>query len=75
MLFAHHVALELFGYEFSPQGPFQHICAFTVVGLVLTLAVYGGWTLVRQLMGRLGSRPEVRAEIRGAGGVSCEPGA
>lgn len=49
MLFAHHVAVEIFGREFSPQTPLQHVCAFTAVGLVLALAVYGGCTLAARI--------------------------
>src|SRR6185312_4647128 len=44
-LFAHHMAVELFGREFSPHGVFQHACAFLAIGMVLGLSVYGGWTL------------------------------
>lgn len=49
MLFAHHVAVEIFGREFSPRTPLEHVCAFTGVGLVLALAVYGGCTLAAKL--------------------------
>jgi hypothetical protein len=49
-LFAHHVAVELFGHEFSPKTPAEHICAFGVVGIILALAVYGGWTLAQKFL-------------------------
>ncbi|MBX6311384.1 MAG: hypothetical protein IRY99_00445 [Isosphaeraceae bacterium] len=45
ILFAHHVAVELFGREFAPRTPLEHACAFGMTGLILGLAVYGGWTL------------------------------
>ncbi|MDB5352085.1 MAG: hypothetical protein JWN86_3332 [Planctomycetota bacterium] len=52
MLIAHHVAVELFGREFSPRTPFEHICTFAVVGLVFALAGYGAWTLAAKSMTR-----------------------
>ncbi len=51
-LFAHHVAVELFGREFSPTTPLEHICAFGSVGLVLALAGFGAWTLARRWIHR-----------------------
>jgi hypothetical protein len=44
-LFAHHVAVELFGREYAPRTPLEHVCAFGATGLVLALAVYGAWSL------------------------------
>jgi hypothetical protein len=52
ILFAHHVAVELFGREYSPQTPLEHVCAFGAVGLVLALAGYGAWTLGSKLLAR-----------------------
>ena len=49
-LFAHHMAVELFGHEFSPQGPFQHACTFGAIGLVLALSTYGAWTLAQKML-------------------------
>jgi hypothetical protein len=46
-LFAHHMAVELFGREFTPHGTFEHVCAFGAIGLVLALSAYGAWTLVQ----------------------------
>jgi hypothetical protein len=43
--FAHHMAVELFGREFAPQGTLQHICAFAAVGLILATSAYGAWAL------------------------------
>ncbi len=54
--FAHHMGVELFGREFSPHGTFQHVCAFGVVGLILALAVYGGWTLAMKAMEQVRAR-------------------
>jgi hypothetical protein len=45
LLFAHHMAVELFGREFSPHGTLEHVCTFGVIGLVLGLSAYGAWTL------------------------------
>ena len=33
-LFAHHMAVELLGREFSPHGVFQHVCVFAALGFV-----------------------------------------
>ena len=51
IVLAHHVAVELFGREFSPHTVFEHICAFTVVGLILATSAYGTWTLAAKVMG------------------------
>ena len=56
MLLAHHVAVELFGREYSPRTPLEHACVFGAMALVLGLAVYGAWTLTRQVL----------ASVRGA---------
>ncbi|HEV3122235.1 MAG TPA: hypothetical protein VGY53_10040 [Isosphaeraceae bacterium] len=53
-LFAHHVAVEIFGREFSPRTPLEHVCAFTAVGVILALATYGAITLAAKL--RSGAR-------------------
>jgi hypothetical protein len=47
-LFAHHMAVELLGREFSPHGVFQHVCVFAALGSVFALAVYGAWTLAHR---------------------------
>ena len=56
LLFAHHVAVELFGREFSPRTPLEHVCAFGAVGLVLGLACYGAYALAVKLAGRVRTR-------------------
>ena len=50
-LFAHHVAVEILGREFSPHTTFEHICTFGAVGTVFALAAYGAWTLATKLRG------------------------
>jgi hypothetical protein len=57
-LFAHHMALEIFGREFAPRTPLEHACAFTAVGLLFSLAGYGAWTLAAKLLTRVRSRRE-----------------
>lgn len=52
---AHHVAVELFGREFSPRTPLEHVCLFAALGLVVSLAGYGAWTLARPLLKRYGA--------------------
>lgn len=53
---AHHVAVELFGREFSPRTPLEHIIAFVAVGAVLALAGYGAWALAAKCLGRSRTR-------------------
>jgi hypothetical protein len=49
LLFAHHMAVELFGREFSPHGTFEHVCAFGVIGFLFATSAYGTWTLTTKL--------------------------
>ena len=58
-LFAHHMAVELFGHEFSPHGPIQHVCVFGAIGLVLGLSTYGAWTLAQRALTGNRARREV----------------
>jgi hypothetical protein len=46
-LFGHHVAVEFFGHEFSPETPLEHVVAFGIAGVVLALTVYGAYAVVR----------------------------
>ena len=55
-LFAHHMAVELFGREFSPHGTFQHVCTFAAIGLILSLSAYGAATLAQKAFGRSRSK-------------------
>jgi hypothetical protein len=57
-VFAHHMAVELFGREFSPHGVFEHVCAFGVIGLLFATSAYGTWTLAAKLLNRLPERRE-----------------
>ena len=50
-LFAHHMAVELFGREFSPHGTLQHVCAFAAIGLIVGTSAYGTLTLAAKLFG------------------------
>jgi hypothetical protein len=59
LVFAHHVAVELFGREFSPHTPLEHVCAFGAVGLILATSAYGTWTLAAKLWA--GARTRWRA--------------
>jgi hypothetical protein len=52
LVFAHHMAVELFGREFSPHTTLEHVCAFGVVGLILATSAYGTWTLAAKLWER-----------------------
>lgn len=58
-LFAHHMGVELFGHEFSPQGPVQHVCAFLVIGMIVGLSSYGAWTLAQKVIGGVEARRRV----------------
>jgi hypothetical protein len=60
-LFAHHVAVELFGREFAPQTPLEHALAFGATGLVLALALYGAYAAVRDVV-RRHARPAAGAK-------------
>ncbi len=46
-LYGHHVAVEFFGHEFSPETPMEHIVAFGITGLVLALVTYGAYAAIR----------------------------
>jgi hypothetical protein len=49
ILFGHHIAVELFGREFSPETPMEHALVFGATGLFLGLVVYGTYAAVRDL--------------------------
>jgi hypothetical protein len=55
-LIAHHMAVELFGREYSPQTPLEHACVFAVLGLILSLAAYGAWTLAHKVKSHVRAR-------------------
>ena len=45
LLFAHHMAVEFLGREFSPHGVVQHICVFAAMAFVVGTSAYGTWVL------------------------------
>jgi hypothetical protein len=45
LVFAHHMAMELLGHEFSPQGVVQHVCVFAALALIFGTSAYGTWVL------------------------------
>ncbi len=57
--FAHHMAVELLGREFSPHGPIEHICTFLVIGFLLATSAFGTWTLFQKLRGTARVRQQV----------------
>ena len=46
-LFGHHIGVEFFGHEFSPETPMEHVVAFGIVGVLLALTVYGAYEALR----------------------------
>jgi len=56
ILFAHHMAVELFGREFSPHGVVQHVCVFAALALVAGTSAYGTWALATKALGALRAR-------------------
>jgi hypothetical protein len=46
-LWAHHIAVEVFGREFSPETPLEHVMVFGISGVALGLMFYGAWAVVR----------------------------
>ena len=55
-VFAHHMAVELLGREFSPHGVLQHVCAFAAIALVFGTSAYGTWTLAAKALEALRTR-------------------
>jgi hypothetical protein len=58
-MIAHHMAVEIFGREYAPHTPLEHVCVFAAMGLVLGLAVYGAYALAVKLMGLSSRRQRV----------------
>jgi hypothetical protein len=50
VLWAHHVAVEVFGREYSPETPLEHVMAFGVTGLLVGLMAYGAYAGLRDLL-------------------------
>jgi hypothetical protein len=51
LVFAHHMAVEILGREFSPHGVVQHVCVFAALGLIMATSLYGTWALGMRLLG------------------------
>ncbi len=60
LMFAHHVAVEILGREFSPHTPLEHVCTFGGIGLIAALTCYGGFALCRDLAERMRTRRRLR---------------
>jgi len=58
--FAHHMAVELLGREFSPQGVVQHVCVFAALGLILGTSAYGMYVLATKALGSVRERQRMR---------------
>jgi hypothetical protein len=58
--FAHHMAVELLGREFSPQGVVQHICVFAALGLIAGTSAYGMYALAAKALGTVRERQRMR---------------
>jgi hypothetical protein len=50
LLFAHHMAVEILGREFSPHGVVQHVCVFAALALNAGLCAVGIWTLAAKAL-------------------------
>lgn len=48
-LWAHHMAVEILGTEYSPETPMEHVLVFGVAGIVLGLVIYGAVALTRDV--------------------------
>jgi hypothetical protein len=60
-LFGHHIAVEFFGHEFSPETPMEHVMAFGITGVVLALVAYGAYAAVRDFRRWLRRDPDLPA--------------
>jgi hypothetical protein len=56
--FAHHMAVELLGREFSPHGVVQHVCVFAALALVVGTSAYGTWVLASKALEAARARRE-----------------
>ena len=48
-LFAHHIAVEILGHEYSPETPMEHVVVFGVTLLFVVLTGYGTYAMIRDL--------------------------
>jgi hypothetical protein len=61
LIFAHHMAVELLGREFSPEGVVQHVCVFAAFALVAGTSAYGTWVLAAKAMAAVRNRRQLGA--------------
>jgi hypothetical protein len=59
LLFAHHMAVELLGREFSPHGTLEHVCVFAALGFIVGTSAYGTWALFQKARGSVRARQRV----------------
>jgi hypothetical protein len=57
--FAHHMAVELLGREFSPHGVVQHVCVFAGLALIVGTSAYGTWVLASKAFEAARARREI----------------
>jgi hypothetical protein len=57
--FAHHMAVELLGREFSPHGVVQHVCAFAALALLFGTSAYGTWALATKALEAVRARRQI----------------
>jgi hypothetical protein len=43
--FAHHMAVEILGREYSPQTPLEHACVFAALAFIVGTSLYGTYVL------------------------------
>jgi hypothetical protein len=48
-LWAHHIDINLFGTELSPETPMEHAVFFAVTTVALGLMCYGAYAVLRDL--------------------------
>jgi hypothetical protein len=53
-VFAHHMAVEILGREYSPHTVFEHICVFVALSLLFSTSAYGTWTILQKMRERFG---------------------
>ena len=57
--FAHHMAVELLGREFSPHGALQHVCVFAALALIFGTSAYGTWVLATKAFKAVDARRQI----------------
>jgi hypothetical protein len=59
LLFAHHMAVELLGREFSPHGVVQHVCVFAALALIVGTSAYGTLVLATKALEAVRARRQI----------------